>query len=65
MTFTPALDIVIEYKGNVGVVKFICDECITFCKYSSKVEGELSDVCIVVYRYEWDSIKLLQGHHRQ
>ena len=65
MTFTPAVDIVIEYKGDVGVVKFVCDTCLTFCKYSLDDETQIGDVCIVVYSYEWDNIKLLQGHHRQ
>ena len=64
MTFTPATGLTIEFKGDVGVVKFISDEYLTFC-LKTKEEEMISDVCVVVYRYEWDSIRLLQGHHRQ
>lgn len=63
MKFTPALGITIEYKGDVGVVSFICESSLTFCKKAST--GDMvQDVCIVVYSYDWDKIKLLQGHHR-
>lgn len=64
MTFTPAAGIVIEYKGEVGVIKFVCPECLTFCKYDPNNEKEIGTVCIVVYSYDWDNIKLLSGHHR-
>lgn len=63
MRFTPALGITIDYKGDVGIIKFICDECLTFCKKTKNGEM-IQDVCIVVYSYDWDKIKLLQGHHR-
>lgn len=64
MTFTPAEGIYVEYKGDVGVVEFITDEYLTFCK-KPKDDNMLQDICIVVYKYEWDNIKLLRGHHRQ
>ena len=64
MTFTPAEGILIEYKGEVGHVKFVCEDSLTFCK-KRKSGNMTTDICIVVYAYEWDNIKLLQGHHRQ
>lgn len=64
MTFSPTEGILIEYKGDVGHVVFVCDESLTFCK-KRKSDNMTGDICIVVYSYEWDKIKLLQGHHRQ
>lgn len=64
MTFTPAKGILVEYKGDVGTIKFVSETYLTFCMKAR--EGKMiQDVCIVVYSYEWDQIKLLQGHHRQ
>ena len=62
MTFSPTENILIEYKGSVGVVKFVCEQSLSFCIYDN--DGELSNVCIVVYSYDWDNIKLLSGHHK-
>ena len=63
MTFSPAENLLIEFKGDVGVIVFISDEYLTFCK-KKKDDEMISDICIVVYKYNWDQIKLLQGHHR-
>lgn len=63
MTFTPAENLQVEYKGDVGSIGFICDEYLTICK-KRKNGDMISDVCIVAYKYDWDQIKLLQGHHR-
>ena len=31
MTFTPAPNLLVEYRGNVGTIKFVSDEYLTFC----------------------------------
>jgi len=64
VTFTPAPNLLVEYRGNVGTIKFVSDEYLTFCM-APKNDKMIGDLCIVVYRYCWDEIKLLQGHHRQ
>ena len=64
MTFTPTLGIEVEYKGFVGVVKFIDETSyLTICV--KRKEGEMfGDVCMVVYTQFWDDIKLVGPHNR-
>jgi hypothetical protein len=64
MSFTPALGILVEYKGSVGEIKFIDDVYLTICT-KSKTSGMIGDLCLVVYREEWDIIKMLGSPHRQ
>lgn len=64
MTFSPTENLFVEYKGYVGYIKFVDDVYLTICMKPR--EGRMiQDVCMVVYREQWDNIKLLQGHHRQ
>jgi len=64
MSFSPALGILVEYKGSVGEIKFIDDIYLTICT-KNKNDGMVGDVCLVVYKSEWDIIKMIGGHHRQ
>ena len=64
MSFSPALGIIVEYKGSVGKIKFIDEVYLTICT-KSKTDAMIGDLCLVVYREEWDTIKMFGGHHRQ
>ena len=64
MSFTPALGILVEYKGSVGEIKFIDDVYLTICT-KSKTDGMIGDLCLVVYKPEWDIIKMLGEHNRR
>jgi len=64
MSFSPALGLLVEYKGNVGEIKFIDELYLTIC-LKNKCDGMIGDVCLVVYPPEWDTIKMLNGPHRQ
>ncbi len=64
MSFSPALGILVEYKGNVGEIKFIDEVYLTIC-LKNKCDGMIGDVCLVVYKPEWDMIKMIGGHRRQ
>ncbi len=64
MSFSPAPGILVEYKGSVGEIKFIDEIYLTICT-KSKTDGMIGDLCLVVYKEEWDKIKMLQGRHRQ
>lgn len=64
MTFSPSEGLLVEYKGTVGNIKFMDETYLTIC--TKPREGEMvSDICLVVYRYNWDYIKLIGSHHRQ
>ena len=64
MSFTPALGILVEYKGSVGEIKFIDDIYLTICT-KSKTDRMVGDLCLVVYKVEWDLIKMIGDRNRQ
>jgi hypothetical protein len=45
MSFTPALGILVEYKGSVGEIKFIDDIYLTICT-KSKTDGMIGDLSL-------------------
>jgi hypothetical protein len=57
MTFAEGLEV--QYKDHIGKVRFICETYITIC-INSFPEERRRDVCIVVYRSNFDKIKLLK-----
>jgi len=60
MSFSPAVGLLVEYKGSVGEIRFIDEQYLTIC-LKRKCESMISDVCVVVYPAEWDQIKLIEG----
>lgn len=57
MSFAEGLEV--QYKNNIGTIRFICDSYITIC--ISKFPNERRrDVCILVYRENFNQIKLLK-----
>lgn len=64
MKFTPAVGLLVEYRGTVGHIKFIDEIYLTIC--TKPKDGEMiGDICVVVYSYSWDEIKLLEGQRGQ
>lgn len=57
MTFTEGL--IVEYENYVGEIRFVGDTYVTFCINSFRNERQ-RDVCILIYRDEFDKIKLLK-----
>jgi len=60
MSFSPAVGLLVEYKGSVGEIKFIDELYLTIC-LKRKCDDMIGDVCVVVYPGEWDDIKLIEG----
>ena len=56
--FAPGVEV--EFNGVTGVIKFVCEYHLTVCPRD--LEGNISDVCIVAYNYQWDQIKLLRSN---
>ena len=45
------------FKGHRGRIRFICDQYVTLC--ISEFPGQkVRDVCILIYRHEFNQIKL-------
>jgi hypothetical protein len=57
MTFAEGL--VVQYKGHIGTVRFICESYITVC-VDRFPEDRRRDVCILVYRNNFDQVQLLK-----
>ena len=49
--------LVVKYKDHTGIIRFICDSYLTLC--IQEHEERVRNVCILIYRYEWNQIKLL------
>ena len=64
MSFSPALGITVEYKGSVGEIRFIDEVYLTIC-LKNKCDGMVGDVCLVVYKGEWDNIKMVGERNRR
>ena len=63
MSFSPALGLLVEYKKTVGEIRFIDDIYLTICT-KRKDETMIGDLCLVVYKREWDLIQMLGEHNR-
>ena len=57
MILTEGIDVV--YENYVGKIKFVCDSYATLC-VNSFPEQPRRDVCMLIYRKEFDKIKLLK-----
>lgn len=55
-TFYEGLDV--RYRHNVGKIRFICESYVTVCV--NTFDHRSRDVCILVYRNEWNDIELLK-----
>ena len=63
MSFSPALGVLVEYKGYVGEIRFIDEVYLTICT-KSKTDKMIGDLCLVVYKQEWDTIKMIGDRNR-
>jgi hypothetical protein len=57
MNFSEGIDVI--YKNHMGKIRFICNEYLTLC-VNHFPEEKQRDVCILIYRNEFDKIKLLK-----
>jgi hypothetical protein len=49
--------LVVKYKDHVGTIRFICDSYLTLC--IQEHDEKVRNVCILIYRDEWNQIMLL------
>ena len=64
MNNTFALGVKVEYQGICGTITFLDTEYLTIC--TKTTDGSMTGpVCLVVYSYLWDNIKVLNSHHRE
>jgi hypothetical protein len=51
--------LVVQYKDHIGTIRFVCNSYLTLC-ISEFPEEKRRDVCILIYRGEFNQIKLLK-----
>jgi hypothetical protein len=49
----------VEWRGHVGEIRFVDDIYLTIC-VSINPDDRVRDVCLVVQKWDWDSIKLVK-----
>lgn len=52
----------VTYKHFHGYVKFVCDDYVTIC--IQRGERKVNDVCLLVYKNDWDKIELNKSSHK-
>jgi hypothetical protein len=50
--------VLVKYKSMTGTIRFVCDQYVTVCV--STYDHKSRDVCVLVYRDEWETLKLLK-----
>lgn len=56
---TFAEGLVVQYRDHIGTIRFICDSYVTVC-VNKFPDDRRRDVCILVYKDNFDEIKLLK-----
>ena len=46
------------YNNHSGYIKFVCDDYVTLCIHTNP--NPMKDVCLVIYKNNWEKIKLLK-----
>jgi hypothetical protein len=54
--------VVVQYQNWVGEIRFICDEYVSVC--TSVGEHRSADVCVLVYKKDWEEMKLFKESHK-
>lgn len=53
----------VKYKDKTGTIRFVCDSYLTVCIHTHS--NPMKDVCILVYKNEWDEIHLVSGNRNE
>lgn len=59
-----ATGVLVTYKGSTGVITFIDDSPKGYLTICLERDTSMGDLCIVVYRYDWDKVQLERHHKR-
>ena len=62
-SFTPAEGVDVIYEEYIGNIVFVGEEYLTLC-IRTRDRDMISDVCLLVYKNDWDKIKLIKSSDR-
>jgi hypothetical protein len=54
--------VVVQYKEWIGEIRFICDEYASVC--TSVGAHRAADICVIVYKKDWEEMKLFKESHK-
>lgn len=54
--------VVVQYREWIGEIRFICGEYASVC--TSVGTHRSSDVCVLVYKKDWEEMKLFKESHK-
>ena len=62
-SFTPAEGVDVIYEEYIGNIVFVGEEYLTLC-IRTRDHDMISDVCLLVYKNDWDKIQLIKSSDR-
>ena len=62
-SFTPAEGVNVIYEEYIGNIVFVGEEYLTLC-IRTRDRDMISDVCLLVYKNDWDKIQLIKSSER-
>ena len=62
-SFTPAEGVEVIYEKYIGTIVFVGEEYLTLC-IRTRDHHMISDVCMLVYKEDWDKIQLFKRSDR-
>ena len=62
-SFTPAEGVDVIYGEYIGNIVFVGEEYLTLC-IRTRDHDMISDVCLLVYKNDWDKIQLIKSSDR-
>ena len=54
--------VMVQYKEWIGEIRFICEDYASVC--TSVGVHRSADVCVLVYKKNWEEMKLLKGSNK-
>jgi len=53
---------VVQYKEWIGEIRFICEDYASVC--TSVGVHRSADICVLVYKRDWEEMKLFKESHK-
>ena len=54
--------VMVQYKEWIGEIRFICEDYVSVC--TSAGVHRSADVCVLVYKRDWQEMKLLKESNK-
>ena len=62
-SFSPAEGVEVIYKKYRGIIRFVGEDYLTLC-VQTRTNDMISDVCLLIYKEDWNVIELIKRSDR-